>query len=549
MRRLGQRLRLLLGFVAIGFGVLFGKSGSWAMARYFQLAMPLKLSVPSAARNPSVTVIVPAYNESARVGEVIECLKHQTYPLFRCLVVDDCSTDSTAAAAVAAADGDPRFEVVKLLRNSGLPAARNAGLLFASTEFVLFLDADDFLTPDAIQSRVEHLRKDPAAAGSYGHALHVVEGVNWRKQKTQTLDKAMPRLSLTTVDGESPFVIHQVLMRTSAALEIGGFDEKLDRGCEDTEFWFRSLRSGHEYIDTQARDCLYVQRSGSMVESSVGHHVETYMRLVELNLAGDSPAPMMTCAHLTTGPLPKLTAQAVLQRRAFKFLGMMATSNTSEVLPAAMNEALGAPRVISNETARDEMRLGAGRSMRRAGSANPRLLDELVCVATYTHRDVLLPRSTPEPLPLRDEPSWAILVCDGEHVSELDSVLSALGPGSYPRLLTADSLTHNRGAADALAELEKWPTRSLVSYLLQGCCYQTVLIPHHSCEANAIVERVARARGANVLHWTDRSAGPEIIGVGDIAQFAADQLPTGTPRVVSCAPVLAEVPTVLRVSS
>ena len=513
MRRLTRRIRMLFSLMAIGFGVLFGKSGSWAIARYSQLAMPLDLDSTAAAGNATVTIVMPAYNDATRIASTIECLKAQTYPLFRALVVDDGSTDSTAATAVTAIADDARFTVMRLRNNAGTPSARNAGLAVTETEFVLFLDSDDFLLPTALASRVEYLRNDPTAAGSFGHAGHVLDGVDWRKQKVKTIEQAGPRLTLTSVDGESPFVIHQVLMRTQAALDIGGFDESFDRGCEDPEFWLRSLRSGYEYVDTLARDCLYVQRSGSLVESTLDHHVDLYMGLISANLLGESPLPAVTSAKCVDGPLPDLTAAAVLQKRAFKFLGMLASATApTDQLPTELANALGAPRVISDETAIAEMRLGAGRSLRRAGSQNPRLLDEVVAAAAYKHRDQLVGSFSPEVIAREDEPSWAILVCDEHQASMVNEALPGMVESTRPMIITCASIAHDSGGARASDDVGKWPKTSTIRYLMLGYAYDSVLVGEHDCPAVQLVIRAATSRGSELIRWSNSGgAGPDLL--------------------------------------
>jgi dolichyl-phosphate beta-glucosyltransferase len=94
---------------------------------------------------PELAVVVPAYNEEARLGptvqRIIEYLEGRGTD-WQLIVSDDGSTDRTVAVAEAAAAGNPRVRVIALGRNRGKGAAVRAGMLAARAEKVLFSDAD-----------------------------------------------------------------------------------------------------------------------------------------------------------------------------------------------------------------------------------------------------------------------------------------------------------------------------------------------------------------------------------------------------------------------
>jgi glycosyltransferase involved in cell wall biosynthesis len=104
---------------------------------------------------PSVTVVVPSYNYAHFLEFALASVDAQTYASIETIVVDDGSVDDTAATARAW-----NVTVVRQL-NRGLAAARNAGLRVARGHFVVVLDADDELMPDAIASGVAVLRAAP----------------------------------------------------------------------------------------------------------------------------------------------------------------------------------------------------------------------------------------------------------------------------------------------------------------------------------------------------------------------------------------------------
>lgn len=111
------------------------------------------------------SVIIPCYNQARFLGEAIESVLTQTYPYFEIIVVDDGSTDDTATIAAS-------FDRVRCLkqRNRGLAVARNTGLKAAKGNYVVFLDADDRLLPNALKDGADSLGTNSECAFVYGHA-------------------------------------------------------------------------------------------------------------------------------------------------------------------------------------------------------------------------------------------------------------------------------------------------------------------------------------------------------------------------------------------
>ncbi|MDB5093090.1 MAG: hypothetical protein JWO85_1191 [Candidatus Eremiobacteraeota bacterium] len=92
---------------------------------------------------PAVTVLIAAHQAEAFVGTAVASALNQTFRDLEVLLVDDGSRDRTADVARAAAGFDPRLSVIRLTRNRGVSAARNAGLRAARGRWIAPLDADD----------------------------------------------------------------------------------------------------------------------------------------------------------------------------------------------------------------------------------------------------------------------------------------------------------------------------------------------------------------------------------------------------------------------
>ncbi len=106
---------------------------------------------------PLISVIIPVYNVADHVAACLNSLRAQTYTHFEAIIIDDGSTDDSAARARAAIKGDPRFQIIQQ-QNRGLPAARNAGLDKAQGQFIAFLDSDDRLMSDYLARLHEALQ-------------------------------------------------------------------------------------------------------------------------------------------------------------------------------------------------------------------------------------------------------------------------------------------------------------------------------------------------------------------------------------------------------
>ena len=118
------------------------------------------------AGTPRLSVIVAAWNAEATIATAVESVLEQRDVLLECVVVDDASTDGTAAWLGAAAARDDRLVVARMPVNGGVSAARNRALEIARGEWIAFLDADDRLIPGGLGAMVR--------AGDATDALAVV---------------------------------------------------------------------------------------------------------------------------------------------------------------------------------------------------------------------------------------------------------------------------------------------------------------------------------------------------------------------------------------
>src|SRR4051794_34828743 len=114
-----------------------------------------------------ISVVVPAYNYAQFLPVALDSIIAQTYADWECIIVDDGSTDDTAAVADAYVRRDPRFRYIHQA-NRGLAGARNTGVRNATGDAIQFLDADDRLLPPKLERHAAYLEAHPECDIVYG---------------------------------------------------------------------------------------------------------------------------------------------------------------------------------------------------------------------------------------------------------------------------------------------------------------------------------------------------------------------------------------------
>ena len=122
---------------------------------------------------PLVSVIIPVYNGAKTIEETIASVQAQTLRDWEIILIDDGSTDETAA--IVEAIGDPRIHVYRY-PNAGQGESRNRGACHATGEFFAFLDADDLWSADKLERMVQAIGDHPEAAVAYSWIDHIDEG-------------------------------------------------------------------------------------------------------------------------------------------------------------------------------------------------------------------------------------------------------------------------------------------------------------------------------------------------------------------------------------
>ncbi len=118
----------------------------------------------------TLSVIIPCYNGEKTLDRCLASLLAQSVSTWECILVDDGSTDGTAALLAAYAAKDPRFQTLRI-QNSGTSRAKNLGLDKAQGSLLMFLDCDDYLEPHALEL-LQNTLEQTLADVAIGHLLY-----------------------------------------------------------------------------------------------------------------------------------------------------------------------------------------------------------------------------------------------------------------------------------------------------------------------------------------------------------------------------------------
>ena len=198
---------------------------------------------------PRFSVIIPAYNSGATLARAIDSVRAQSRPAHEIIVVDDGSIDDSALVA------RNYGETVKLVRqvNSGVSAARNAGVRAASGDWLAFLDADDWYLPDRLKLHAEWIDADPMLAFLTGDYEYRDDAGNLLG--TSFTQHASGRMILETAAGGARVVMeqpeemrayvgdhfgdtHTLSVPRATFMELGGYPLGF-KVCEDVHFLIR----------------------------------------------------------------------------------------------------------------------------------------------------------------------------------------------------------------------------------------------------------------------------------------------------------------------
>jgi len=232
----------------------------------------------------NVSVIIPAHNAAGTLAETLESLLKQTFRNWEAIVVDNGSNDETVTVAATFAEKDHRIRVVSEPQR-GVSIARNTGIRMARFDWMLFLDADDWLLPQHLERMTSVLAADPNLGGVYCGWLYIApDGSQLCDGFCEQEGDLFNLFAITCI-----FSIHACVIRRSIVVSLGGFDTSLVT-CEDWDLWQRIARTGVRFGAVHEALSFYRMRQGSASRNGFRLFIDG-LRVIERGHSSDSRVP------------------------------------------------------------------------------------------------------------------------------------------------------------------------------------------------------------------------------------------------------------------
>ncbi|MGM0608817.1 MAG: glycosyltransferase family A protein, partial [Candidatus Muiribacteriota bacterium] len=220
--------------------------------------------------NPLVSVIIPCYNQGEYIEECLNSVFVQTYKNIEIIVVNDGSTDKYTIKKINEIKKKYKEVLVFNIKNSGLSGARNYGIKNSSGEFILPLDADDYIHLEYIEKAVEAILKDENIGIVYcddkrfGEVNKVVIKPDFNKD-------------LLLVKN---YIRACALFRKKDWEKVGGYDSEMVYGWEEWNFWLSIIELGRIGFKLDGVYFYYRIKKKSMARSMRDEYFKkTFMHL------------------------------------------------------------------------------------------------------------------------------------------------------------------------------------------------------------------------------------------------------------------------------
>jgi Glycosyl transferase family 2 len=209
--------------------------------------------------SPLVSVITPAYNAAATLGDALTSVLNQTFADWEGILVDDGSTDDTAAVAMRFVETG-RFRLIRQA-NGGQSAARNTGIAAARGAWLVYLDSDDWLAREYLERMTDAIARDPTLDAVVCGCARVWPSGELGETAIYELSAFDDPFPAFAVD--CPVAMHNCMVRKRLVQSVGGFDTSL-RACADWDHWQRIARTGPRFGIVRDVLAFYRMRPGSL---------------------------------------------------------------------------------------------------------------------------------------------------------------------------------------------------------------------------------------------------------------------------------------------
>lgn len=208
-----------------------------------------------------ISIVIPLYNKENHIIDTLNCIKNQIFQDYEIIIVNDGSTDNSLQ--VVKSYKDLKLTIIDQ-KNSGAASARNHGVREATSDYVAFLDADDFWEEQYLESMIKLIEEFPDAC-IYGSNYQIIENGKSNILNFPDIMTEKGYLDNYFVSGKvyTPLWTSAVVVKKDAFLKCGGFSTNC-KVCEDIDLWCRLAASGKvAYINKPL--ARYIRDSSNML--------------------------------------------------------------------------------------------------------------------------------------------------------------------------------------------------------------------------------------------------------------------------------------------
>lgn len=208
------------------------------------------------AREELVSIVMPAYNAEKFIGEAIRSVLEQTHQAWELLVCDDSSTDKTRH--VIEAQDDVRIRKYHNSENLGQVLTKNKLLKESSGDFITFLDADDYMAPDRLESLLRAFRSDPSLGLCGSNVVRDFDGRLVYLAQLPLSYHSILRMGAAAFPAPAAVMIRRNVYRA-----IGGYREFFNGMCFEDHDWIRRIVERFRAVNVPEHLYFYRYNSNS----------------------------------------------------------------------------------------------------------------------------------------------------------------------------------------------------------------------------------------------------------------------------------------------
>jgi glycosyltransferase involved in cell wall biosynthesis len=241
---------------------------------------------------PKISVITPCYNCESFIEQTIQSIQVQEFTDWEHIIVNDGSQDRSQSVVTSLANSSKSLILINQA-NSGVAKSRNVGYLNASpdSEYLLFLDGDDFLAPNMLSVMVDHLDRHPDLGFVYcdrtytnaeGRPIETPKFLRYIPTRwgIQAIAPDQPDTPFSAVFNLAPVIPSVSLIRRSVYAETDGWDEEFGQHYEDTNLFLNlAIRSKVHYLN---QSLVYYRRHDAQSTANDSRFIEQEEKLYKL---------------------------------------------------------------------------------------------------------------------------------------------------------------------------------------------------------------------------------------------------------------------------